>query len=207
MVKLCSLGEILSFDDLLKKLTSLEERLAGASCCGPEASPERLSDPGTECRAADLESPVREISSPVQQDKGWDDFLAFVATKSKSAHSILKDWQLLKFTGNRLEIESGNESFSSRYFDDPDRYDQLIDYCREFFQKDMQLKLSSRPQAPGPLKRQSKEKIFKRQATQGSGLSKTAQDVLNLFDGQIMEKNMRPDKTDKKGGNTDERNA
>ena len=186
MVKLCSLGEILSFDDLLKKLTSLEERLTGASAAKTGAGPDRLSDPGTEWKASDPGGPVRETTPPIQQDKNWDNFLAFVATKSHSAHSILKDWQLSKLTGNTLEIESGNASFSSRYFDDRDRYDQLIDYCREFFQKDMQLKLTARPQAPDSLKKEPKEKIFKRQATPDSALPKTAQDVLNLFDGQII---------------------
>jgi len=41
-------------------------------------------------------------------------------------YSILKEWQVLKLTGETLEIESGNQSFSSKYFDDKERYEQLI---------------------------------------------------------------------------------
>ncbi len=201
MVKLCSLGDMLSFDDLLKKLTSLEERLAGAAAAHTRTHPDRLSDPGAGWGPEDQKSDVKKTVPPPQENKGlsagghaqagWDDFLAFLSTRSRAAYSILKDWQLLKLTGETLEIEGKNEAFSSRYFDDPDRYDQLIDYCREFFQKDIQVKISVRHKALDRSKRESNGKVFKRQATRDSGLPKTAQDVLNLFDGQIIKETVR----------------
>jgi len=201
MVKLCSLGDMLSFDDLLKRLTSLEERLTGAAGAKTQVSPGRLSDPDAGWRPQDRKNHVKETAHPPQDHKdlsaagdreaGWDGFLAFLSTKNEAAYNILKDWQLLKLTGETLEIEGNNEPISSRYFNDADRYNQLIGYCREFFQKDMEVKIHIRHPAPGPSKEESTGKVFERRATQDSGLPKTAQDVLNLFDGKIMKETIR----------------
>jgi len=215
MVKLCSLGDILSFEELLKRMAALEERLAGAA--GP-AGPERLSDPGAGWRSEKLEDRARETHGPVQQSKdlsagghpqgGWDDFLAFVATKSKAAHSILKDWRLLKLTADALEIEDQTESFSSRYFDDPERYNQLMAYCREFFDRDMNVNIRAhgRP-SPGRSKQTPEKRASKGQEREDKTIPRTAQDVLSLFDGHMMEEDLRSDKTDNIGGTIDERNA
>lgn len=209
MVKLCSLGDILSFEELLKRMAALEERLAGAppsavKASGP-AGPERLSDPGAEWRSEAPKNRAGETSRPVQQGKdlsaggrpqgGWDDFLAFVATQSKAAHSILKDWRLLKLTVDTLEIESQNDSFSSRYFDDPERYHQLMAFCREFFDRDMNVTIRAhgRP-SPGPSKHPPRKR--KDQEREDATIPRTAQDVLNLFDGHMMEEDLRSNKTD-----------
>ena len=207
MVRLCTLGDFLSFDDLLKKLTALEERLASSAGTKPAEVPERLSDPGAEWRQGDQDSSVAETDNQPGGSKSWDDFLAFLATRSKAAHSVLKDWQLLKLTEETLEIEGRDESFSSSYFDDSDRYNQLIKFCGEFFEKDLQVKININHHTPDRAKKASKGKVFKRRGIRDSSLPKTAQDVLNLFEGQIIKEHPRPDKPDKRGGPIDERNA
>ena len=189
MIKLCSLGDFLSFDDLLKKLTSLEKRLVSSAGDGGQTDSERLSDPGGVWSQGDRKSEVKETAGHDRDDKSWDGFLAFLSTKSKAVYSILKEWQVLKLTGETLEIESGNQSFSSKYFDDKERYDQLINYCREFFQKDLQVKIRVNHHTPVPTQKEPKEKVLRREVRKDSKLPKTAREVLNLFEGQIMKEN------------------
>jgi len=222
MVKLCGLGDILSFEALLKRMAALEQRLAGAApsaveTAGP-AGPERLSDPGAGWRSEKLETPDSPPPDPIQQGKGpstggrpqrgWDEFLAFVATRSRAAHSILKDWRPLKLTEDALEIEGQTESFSSRYFDDPERYTQLMAHCREFFGREMKITLSAHGRSsPDPPKQTTEKKAVKGPQREDDTLPRTAQDVLNLFDGHMMEENLHSDKIDNIGGTVDERNA
>ena len=195
MIKLCSLGDFLSFEDLLKKLTSLEKRLVSSVWDDGQPDSERLSDPGVVWTQGDRKSEVKETAGHDRDDKSWDDFLAFLSTKSKAAYSILKEWQVLKLTGETLEIESGNQSFSSTYFDDKERYNQLINYCREFFQKDLQVKITVNHHAPDRTQKEPTEKVLRREAPKNSKLPQTAQEILNLFEGQIMKEN--PIKTGK----------
>lgn len=189
MIKLCSLGDFLSFDDLLKKLTSLEKRLVSSTGGDRQTDPEKLADPGAVWSQGNRKTEVNETAGHDRDDKSWNDFLAFLSTKSKAAYSILKEWQVLKLTEETLEIESGNQSFSSKYFDDKERYDQLINYCREFFQKDLQVKIIVNHHAPARTQKEPKEKVLRREAPEDSKLPQTAQEILNLFEGQIMKEN------------------
>ena len=189
MIKLCSLGDFLSFDDLLKKLTSLEKRLACSPVDDKQTNSERLSEPDAVWSQENRKSEAKGKPGHDQEDKTWDDFLSFLSTKSKAAYSILKEWQVLKLTGETLEIESGNQSFSSKYFDDKERYDQLVNYCREFFRKDLKVKIIVNHHAPARAQKEPKEKVFRREAPEDSKLPQTAQEILNLFEGQIMKEN------------------
>ena len=216
MVKLCRLGDMLSFDELIKRMAALEERLTGAA---KAPGSERLSDPEAGWRPEEFKGPAEQKAPSVQQGEslsaishvqrpGWDDFLAFVATKSSAAHSILKEWQLLTLTGDRLEIAPRNDSFSSRYFDDPERYKQLTSYCREFFDGDITVSISARGQtSTGLSKKETEKKAAKEKKKRDKMIPKTAQDLLSIFDGQMMEKDDRLEKTDKRGGSINERNA
>jgi len=189
MIKLCSLGDLLSFEDLLKKLTSLEKRLVSSAGDDRQTDSERLSDPGAVWSQGDRKSEAKKTAGHNRDEKSWDDFLSFLSTKSKAVYSILKEWQVLKLTGETLEIESGNQSFSSKYFDDKERYEQLINYCREFFQKDLQVKTSVNHHAPARKQKEPKQKVLRPQAPKDSKLPQTAQEILNLFEGQIMKEN------------------
>jgi len=189
MIKMCSLGDYLSFEDLLKKLTSLEKRLVSSAGDDRQTGSEMLSDPGAVWSRGDRKSELKETAGHDQDDKSWNDFLAFLSTKNQPAYSILREWRVLKLTGETLEIESGNQSFSSKYFEDKDRYNQLISYCREFFRKDLQVKIIVNHHAPPHTQKKPQKKVPRREAAKVSKLPQTAQEILNLFDGQIMEEN------------------
>jgi DNA polymerase-3 subunit gamma/tau len=212
MVKLCSLGDVLSFEELLKRVAALEERLARAAVSAAEAigpaGPERLRDPGAGWQSEGPKDRAAEDPHPGQEGKEWEGFLAFMATRNEAAHSILKDWRLLTLTADALEMEGQSESFSSRYFDDPERYKQLMAYCREFFDRDMKVTIRTHGQpSPGRSRKKPDKKVVKAEERQDATIPKTAQDVLSLFDGHMMEEDLRSDKTDNIGGTIDERNA
>jgi len=203
MVRLCGLGDMLSFEELLKRVSALEERLTG-TIADRELVPEQLSDPGAAWQPSEprpepelppSDQRDRDHSSDGAFDSGWKDFLEFVASKSRPAHSILKRWLPLKVTGETLEIESPDDPFSSRYFEDADHYRQLKGYCRDFFDRDMKIDLCTRHQpSSNPSKPESGKGISKGSNTQDAPIPQTAKDVLRLFDGQMMEEKPRYDK-------------
>jgi len=213
MVRLCTLGDVLSFDELLKRVSALEKRLSGGE--SREAmevkEADRLRDPGAAWQT-EAQSPEARPDEPALPpakkagDKGWDDFLAFVANQNRAAHSILKDWRLLTLKDDLLEIEGPSQAFSSRYFDDPERYQQLLGYCRDFFGRDLKVAVRGQGQAPDGPKKMEK-KALKAQKKETSLLPRTAQDVLSLFDGHIVEKDVRSGTTVNIGGTIDERDA
>jgi hypothetical protein len=223
LIKLCTLGDVLSFEELLKRVAALEEKLTGAAASsaesGGQAVPERLSDPGAEWRsdtggslaahAPDAVQEKNDLSSSGHPPGDWNDFLAFMETKSRGAHSVLKDWRLVALTPDVLEIEGQSESFSSRYFDDSERYDQLMAHCQEFFGRELKVTIHGRGRTSsfGHSKKKPAPKVVKAQDPQNTPIPRAAQEVLSLFDGHIVKEDVRSDKMDNRGGTIDEGNA
>jgi len=212
MVKLCTLGDVLSFEELLKRVAALEKRLTGAAPgSGDSGGPEPLKDPGAGWGSQGRRDHSGEDPQPPKEGKGqgWEEFLAFVAGKSQVVHSILKEWRLVGLSGDVVEIEGKSESFSSRYFEDQERCWQLKGYCREFFGRDVDVRLRTHGQPnPGRFKKTPSQAAV---GVQGGGgkktIPRTAQDVLSLFDGHMMGTDLGSKITDDTGGAIDERNA
>ncbi|MBW2708486.1 MAG: DNA polymerase III subunit gamma/tau [Deltaproteobacteria bacterium] len=182
MIKLCSLGDYLSFGDIMKKMAVLEERVMSFS---PEAARENgkpLSEAPTDWSPNDKEAVVGE--------KTWEDFLQFVLGKSKMLYTILKDWRLNKLTEDLLEIENGNHKFSSGYFEEQEKLDQLTAHCRTFFERDIRVKIKVKPQESNPeVDSVSGEKKNTRAAESVElppEVGDVAQNVLDLFEGKLM---------------------
>lgn len=186
MIRLASLGDYLSFKEILNRLTALEKRLTGPLGDRYEAGSARPSDGGTPGDTKGSEGGGHGRARDRGKRKTWDDFLTFISKRNRAAHSILKEWRLVDFTGNTLEIERGDQSFSSRYFDDRERYEQLTGYCREFFQEDIQVKITGNRRAPAQPEKEQEKKILRRGSSADSGLPQTARDLLDLFDGKIV---------------------
>ena len=131
-------------------------------------------------------------SESAPEDKTWEDFLQFIFGKSKVIYTILKDWKPLKLRDDLLEIESGNQKFSSSYFDAQEKYDQLAGYCRDFFQRDMQIKIRVKMQKANSEKHNYENRIKKAGTTKTSDFQTEVQDVaknvLELFEGELIEK-------------------
>ena len=98
--------------------------------------------------------------------------------------NVLKGWQFLALTEKGLEIAKTGRSFSSTYFDEPERLSQLSRYCREFFGRDLQVKIM----AATPASKKTKERPSKeRSKTTRKELSPPVQDILHMFQGEIVE--------------------
>jgi DNA polymerase-3 subunit gamma/tau len=188
MIKLCQLGDFMSFGDLLKKIEFLEKRLTASLAASGQPKAGLVSDPGVQWASGSEGKTDHELGdSAAQGDKTWEDFLTFLSSRSKAAFNILKDWQLLRLTEKTLEIAKGHQSFSSTYFDDAERYDQLSNYCREFFQRDIFVKITENNQPPPQTSASSDRKH--------PDLPTPIQDILNIFQGEIEEGH-----PEKKGG-------
>ena len=201
MIRLCHLGDFLSFGDLIKKIESLEKRLVNFSAQKGESVPERISDPGVDWDQENQKGAGRGTNRTGEDRKGWDDFLVFLSSKSKVMHSILKDWQLLKLTDDTLEIAGTNRSFSSGYFDDQGRYDQLKNFCREFFGRSIRIEIPVNHQVRA--EKGSKVKETAADTAKASILPRNVQGVLDLFDGEIISGNPADDARFARPLNTD----
>jgi len=211
LIKLCSLGDYLSFGDIMKKMAVLEERVVSLSPGQFQEIGKALSDPPTDWtpNTGEVDSPAppmgrAKIETSVQTDpqnppgpsaggeKTWKDFLQFVLGESKMFYTVLKDWHPRKLTEDLLEIEKGNHKFSSGYFDEQEKQAQLEGYCRTFFERDIRVKISVKQQASNPVKdipARGDKNIRKAEPIElPPEVRDVAQNVLELFEGKLIDK-------------------
>jgi DNA polymerase-3 subunit gamma/tau len=199
MIKLCTLEDYLSFGDIMKKIALLEERLAasppaepgemgGTGGGGPTSRPSK--EESVKAEEVHIDKIPAPSLPPANEAKGWPDFLRFVSGKSQMFYTILKDWHFKALTDDLLELECAGNGFSSRYFDDQKKLDQLTEYCRTFYQRDIRVKLQVKPQASNSLKERSASKDEAGRPAQSQDLPAevrdVAQNVLDLFEGKLI---------------------
>jgi DNA polymerase-3 subunit gamma/tau len=184
MIKLCRLGDVLSFDELLKKIHTLEKKLAAFP--NKSGSAGNLSDPGLKWEVEKREGPGSEMSTEEPEEQNWGGLLDHLASKNGAMANVLKEWRFLRLKGHTLEIARGDNPFSSSYLDEPERLDKFIDYCREYFNRDLIIKIvgdkkkDERIDAPEREGAQLKQK-------EHSDLPQPVQDILQIFQGEIKE--------------------
>jgi len=186
MIKLCRLGEVLTFGDLLEKIESLEKRLIGAPGGVESPNINRLSD--TRARWVS-DSPQENNLHPEDVNENaltWDDFLTYLSSKSKAMFNILKDWHFRKLDKKTLEIAKGSHSFSSNYFEDTDRYNELTHYCRDFFGRNIKVRIIGNSEVLSKTKSPADTEQHKPEAKSRSDLPSPVQDILHMFQGEII---------------------
>ncbi len=214
LIKLCSLGDYLSFGDIMEKIAVLEERLSTFSPGEPQRNGKTLSEASTSWAQNNVEievvegekatndkkaiekSGTTEVKNAVEPsgdgEKTWKDFLQFVLGKSKMLYTVLKDWHLKQLTEEVLEIENGNHKFSSGYFEEQEKRDQLAGYCRTFFERDIRVNISARPLASNSendsLKGKNRETRTAEPLELPPEVRDVAQNVLDLFEGKLINK-------------------
>ncbi|MFC1821199.1 DNA polymerase III subunit gamma/tau [Thermodesulfobacteriota bacterium] len=184
LIKLCDLGEVLSFNELLLKLKAIEERLAGSSS---EADPLPVGHISDMAPKWDTETGRnRGFEKPENKSKVqiWQELLDFLSQRSRAMANVLKEWQLLGFAGDTLSIGRGSNSFSSSYLDEAERLEKLAGYCKEFFKQDIKiLVVSGEPNALA--KNPNAEEKPKSEKKLHSNFPQPVQDVLRTFQGEI----------------------
>ena len=136
----------------------------------------------------------KPVPASIQKEKTWDDFLAFLAKKNGAMYAILKDWKLNLLEKDQVEISGEKHSFSSTYFDDKDRYNQLSAFCGEFFDGNIQVKISFRDNNPVLPSASTAGSSAEADKTEINHLPPPVQDVLKLFQGKIVGEDLKGDK-------------
>ena len=111
----------------------------------------------------------------------------YLSSKNKVMFKILKNWHFHKLTETTMEIAKGNQSFSSTYFEDPEKLKQLSNFCQEFFQRNIKVRIIGNSHSfPQKQPSDSAEKR-KPKAKVQSDLPTPVQDILHMFQGEIIE--------------------
>ncbi|MCP4683286.1 MAG: DNA polymerase III subunit gamma/tau [Desulfobacterales bacterium] len=188
MIKLCYLGEYLSFGGLLERIGALEQRLVAAPAPDGQPMPNHVSDMSAAWDSKNEKGKNPQPKKISESNREWDDFLGFLSSKNRIMSNILKDWHLISMNEGVLEISKSNQSFSATYFDDRERYKQLSDYCREFFQKDIKIKILANSQQPGSkIKAISKVENPRPNTAKHADLPEPVRDLMQVFQGELRE--------------------
>ncbi|MBW2101246.1 MAG: DNA polymerase III subunit gamma/tau [Deltaproteobacteria bacterium] len=192
LIRLSRLGDGLSLEQLLNRLSDLEERLVRAA-----GSVQASNGLGTkETKARWEESPEAgtrdEASAPERSGpdpgKAWEDFLKYLSRESPPMAGILREWRCAALQGNLLELARGGQPFSANYFDDPDRVEQLSRHCKRFFQREMKIRIvgstSSQSASPAP---PARETGAGDRTGRKSELPPPVKEVISMFNGRIAE--------------------
>lgn len=184
MLQLCQLRDFLSFGEILERVEGLEKMLSGAPVPVLSSDIPSLSDP-----AADWHK-ERNDGAPgapeVSSEKGeWKRLLAFLSSKNRPMSKVLEEWKLARLSKDVLELKKGNRSFSSAYFDDSEKLEQLRAYCGEFFGREVHISLLGDPKSGGHGKISSPAKAKKNDTGPQKGFPPPVQDILDIFQGEI----------------------
>jgi DNA polymerase III subunit gamma/tau len=197
LIKLCALGEYLSFDRIFQKLESLEKRLSAPAPEEAHVPSGRLSDPGMKQQTKSTPESSPGKSSEGIEKEDWERFMKFLGTRNRPMVNILRDWPLLHASGDMIEIGKGKSHFSSAYFDEPERLRKFTELCRDFFKREIQIKITPQenPETPNDPSLQGEAKR--------ANLPPPIQDVLDIFQGEVKgEITVTPNQEENTGRNT-----
>lgn len=186
LVKLCQMGDFLTFNDLLLKIDALEKKLAGHAAPAAKPNSEQVAEKTT---VSEVKKPEGGSDGPPQTEpdrQKWKDFLGFLSSRNKSMYNIIKDWQPAGMNGEMLELERSGSSFSAAYFDDPDHFKELLRHCRDFFQTEVRLRIVGDNRPLTRKQNQSRPKDQKKKAVP-QDVPPPVREILNVFEGEIHE--------------------
>jgi DNA polymerase-3 subunit gamma/tau len=165
LLKLSRLTDYLSFDELIRRVEGVEKRLDKSL----------LAEHGEHLEAASSKKEYRATQVPVDDRKKWDEFLRYLTTKNRVIANVLREWKSYTITEDTLELPCAEGSFTGSYFDDPEHYEQLVGYVRDFFQSNFKV----------VLKRQNDRKALKKSSGEGT-LPEPVKDIVDIFEGDIV---------------------
>lgn len=190
LIKLCHMGEILGFDELLSKLENLERRIGAEGSIPYALSDEPSTDAVQESAGpgrGDQASSKAEVPPPAGQGEGWEGFLTFLASKTRGMANVLRDWEFGGLEGDTLTIQRGKTSFSATYLDDPDRFEQFKSLAGIHFGRSLSIRITG---DRTPKARKAEQKSVKRSAkgtAPPNDFPQPVQEVLQIFQGEVRE--------------------
>lgn len=186
MVKLCGLGDFLSFNELIKKIEDIEKRISGYAPSDAIISENAIAESGEIWVEEKSGEKKAHQSKEVSDGQDWPGFLDYLATKNKAMANVMKEWKIKSLVDDTLELIRGESPFSSSYLDEPERFNKFFGYCRDFFSHDIKVKvIDHNPNDHVGGKTRSGKGRPEARTNQGIHLPKPVQDVLRVFEGTI----------------------
>ncbi len=191
LIRLCSLGDYLSFGELMSRMEAMEKRLLNASAGVRPVRENHIADPEGPWSSNTVAAPPEpdELRSATDDtdgnDKGWDELLDYIKTKSRSMFSVLKAFSFLALSGDSLEIAKGDQSFSAGFFDHKENLEQLLMYCREFFGRDIRLAIRPNQKTGVNGKGEAGNHAPEPKPKDSDDLPQPVREVLRVFQGEI----------------------
>jgi len=184
MLQLCQLGDFLSFGELLEKVEGLEKLLLETRSLVPSSNVLNLADPAVDWQKTEMEKSPKGVHDS-QGRSDWEKFLTFLSSINRPMSKVLGEWQFLSLTGNTLELMKSPKSFSAAYFDDSEKLEQLRAYCKQFFGRDIQVRLVGGKKLPETEKRVSPIQAKKTNKGSKKDLPPPVRDIIDIFQGEI----------------------
>jgi DNA polymerase-3 subunit gamma/tau len=186
LVKLCHMGEVLGFNDLIAKMEALENRLGSLPPSDETAGQVQTSDQAEEPAGPEPAGPepagrTRE-PQPLVNREYWAKFLDGLASDHRAMANVLKEWDFLDGSGDTLKIQRGKSSFSATYLDDSDRFERFRNACSQFFGRDLHIVIVN-----GQSQEKEKIEVEKPESheNQQTVVSRPVQVLLDVFQGEI----------------------
>ncbi|MDY7034783.1 MAG: DNA polymerase III subunit gamma/tau [Thermodesulfobacteriota bacterium] len=187
LIQLCRLGDVLSFDELIKKIEALEKRISPSAIFDDNIPAGHVSDPGIDWKKKEEKKKGPKIDDDQDQRHAWDRFMNFLSSKNMAMSNVLKGWSLLNLSADTIELIRGANSFSSAYLDEPERLENLAGYCRDFFKRDIKIKIKDNKKNNSEKANPTEENKSNAGGKSFSDLPPPVQDILHFFQGEIKE--------------------
>jgi DNA polymerase-3 subunit gamma/tau len=202
LLKMVYLGRLVPLDDALAKLSDLEKRILGKKAVSESgvarplpAKPveyEETRESGGE--PSQLEEETATMSNndigKSGSEQAWEKFMVFAKKEKRMLAGILEHGHLLNLDEDKIELGFASNSFFLESANDTENRKQLKDICEKFFEKSMQIKVSSLKEE---VNNQSKVQARGRADERKNGSEEEAlhhplvDEALSIFDGKIVE--------------------
>ena len=200
LVKLCHMGEVLGFNDLIAKMEALESRLGSLPRSGEASGQAQASD-----QAEESAGRTTETQAFVTRED-WDKFLEGLSGDHRAMANVLKEWDFIDGSGDTVRIRRGKSAFSATYLDDPERFERFQDSCNQFFGRPLHIVIVN-----GQSQGKEKAEVEKAEPheSQQKVVSRPVQVVLDVFQGEIKGEVSAPSRanTNQQGPGTTRRKA
>jgi DNA polymerase III subunit gamma/tau len=195
MIKICMLGDLLTFKEIMDRISDMEKKLPDPAVSYNSMPPYVAEvQPNWDSKEEERKDP--EESADLSPEENWKRFMKFLTSKNAPMSKVLGEWKLKDFSGNSIGLLRGESSFSSVYLDDEERMEKLTSYCREFFGRDVKIRINGNAVAnkTEPPKGSARDESRTRQY---GDMPRPVQDVLRIFNGEIREASPQEKKEDK----------
>jgi DNA polymerase III gamma/tau subunit len=176
LVKLCHMGEVLGFNDLIAKMEALESRIGSLPPSEKTPGEVQASDQARQSVGRTTET------QPLLNREYWAKFLDELSGEHRAMANVLKEWDFLDSSGDTARIQRGKSSFSATYLDDPERFEKFQNACNHFFGRALHLVIVN-----GQSEGKEKVEVEKTESHQDQQkvVSRPVQVVLDVFQGEI----------------------